>query len=335
MQKKVFTAIVACISSMMFFACSQKDLRLEAAVFDAKTEKWGYANEKGKIIIPGKYDLAKNFGNSDLAEVYIGTLNNSAIQDEGKWGLIDRTGKEVVPCKYSRIYNFQEGLAEVYIGKTYNGASVGGKFGFIDITGVEVVPCKYDYTFGGFNEGLAAVNIGGEFEFVRENNRYSYRGGKWGYIDKTGKEVTPFEYSEAGKFSEGKALVAINENGIRKVGYIDNTGIFISPPIEHSYTKYTGNAAAENGQTLMVTFTLETTGSEQNITGFKIIIGKENMTSYDEESSTSIKVEQDGTFSSGDTNGLSGTIKSGKIDCVFTKSNGQKYILSAYPEKKI
>lgn len=337
MNKKIWIILVVSISLMMFFACAQKDVKLQDAVQDEKTGKWGYANEKGKIIIPGKYDLAKHFGNSDLAQVYLGTVYSSTgIQDEGKWGLIDRTGKEIVPCKYSRIYDFQEGLAEVYIGKTHNGAPVGGKFGFIDTAGTEVVPCKYDYTFWGFNEGLAAVSSGGEFEFVRENNRYSYRGGKWGYIDKTGEEIIPLKYDEADKFSAGKARVAISENGIRKVGYIDKTGTFVSPPIEHSFTKYTGKTAVENGQTLVITLTLETKGSEKNISGYDIIIGSGNMTSYKMESSSSIKVNQDGAFSSTESDKfgkLSGAIKSGKIDCVFTRSNGQKYTLPVYPAK--
>jgi hypothetical protein len=49
--------------------------------------------------------------------------------------------------------------------------------------------------------------------------------GKHGYIDETGKEVIPFKYDEAEDFSEGIALVRLND----KFGYIDKTGKEIIP----------------------------------------------------------------------------------------------------------
>ena len=329
MCKKNFIAIVASLGLMMFFACSQKEVELETCVQDKTTGKWGYADKKGRIIISGKYDLAEGFQSDlGLAKVYVGTLRHGTIEDEGKWGLIDKTGKEIVPCKYDKIRNFNDGLAEVYIGKLYNGTSVGGKFGFIDSIGVEIVPCRYDYVQN-FSEGLAAVNIGGEFGFMRENNLYSFSGGKWGYIDRTGEEVIPFEYDSADEFSEGKARVTISENGITKEGYINKTGKFIAPPIEHSFTNYMGKTAAEGGQTLVITFILETAGDEKTVKGYKINIGRDNMTSYEEERRLPIKIESDGTFSS---ENLSGVAKANRIDCIFTKRSGQKYNFSAYPK---
>lgn len=46
------------------------------------------------------------------------------------------------------------------------------------------------------------------------------RNGKWGYIDETGKEITPFIYDEAGDFCEGIALVKEND----KLRYVDKDG---------------------------------------------------------------------------------------------------------------
>ena len=57
---------------------------------------------------------------------------------------------------------------------------------------------------GKFNEGFAAVQL---------NN-------KWGYIDKSGKDVVPFKYDFAYDFHEGSALVEIDQ----KYGFIDKTG---------------------------------------------------------------------------------------------------------------
>ena len=56
-----------------------------------------------------------------------------------------------------------------------------------------------------FSEGLAAVKLNG----------------KYGFIDKTGKEIIPLKYDFANCFSEGLALVRLNN----KWFYIDKNGI--------------------------------------------------------------------------------------------------------------
>ncbi len=88
----------------------------------------------------------------------------------------------------------------------------------------ELVPCKYDY-IGDFSDGLAAVSAG---DPVYED--------KWGFIDKTGREVIPCVHSgsgsrPAGPFSEGLAAMwgdtgEKNEYGssIYGWGFIDKTG---------------------------------------------------------------------------------------------------------------
>ena len=60
-----------------------------------------------------------------------------------------------------------------------------------------------------FTEGMARVRTGG----------------KWGYIDKYGKEVVPCKYEYADAFSEGLAAVQSNGNW----GYIDKSGNIIIP----------------------------------------------------------------------------------------------------------
>lgn len=62
-----------------------------------------------------------------------------------------------------------------------------------------------------FSEGLALAQ------------RYSDY--KWGFIDKTGKEVIPFNYNDARNFTEGLAAVEINF----KWGFIDKAGKIIIP----------------------------------------------------------------------------------------------------------
>ncbi len=49
--------------------------------------------------------------------------------------------------------------------------------------------------------------------------------GKWGYIDKSGKEVIPLKYDKASPFSKGLAKVGLNG----KEGYIDENGGEVIP----------------------------------------------------------------------------------------------------------
>ena len=52
--------------------------------------------------------------------------------------------------------------------------------------------------------------------------------GKCGYIDRTGNIVIDPQFDTAGDFSEGRALVEVDE----KRGYIDRTGKYVREPTE-------------------------------------------------------------------------------------------------------
>src|SRR4030095_5504900 len=79
-----------------------------------------------------------------------------------------------------------------------------GKYGYKDkYWKAIIIPAKYqnaDY----FREGLAPVKLNG----------------KWGFIDKTGKEVIPLRYQDVVDFHEGFAAVKADN----KWGFIDKTG---------------------------------------------------------------------------------------------------------------
>ena len=193
-------------------------------------DKWGYINTDGKIVVPLKYEEAKDFSNGRA----LVTINN-------KNGFIDTKGKLIVPLKWNYASSFSEGLAIV------------GNFDFycaIDTTGKIVVPLKFKHLYD-FHEGIAS------FEDTKEN---------WGFIDKTGKpiidlvdkyacygcgefseglmlmqkkhpnskrgflskdgtEAINFIYDEASPFSEGLACVAIN----KKYGFINKEGKVVIP----------------------------------------------------------------------------------------------------------
>ena len=149
----------------------------------------------------------------------------------GKYGYKNsKTGAMVIPCQYDVAWGFQDGLAGVGIAYSGQGGCAGDyKKGFIDKTGKVVIPLKYDYISewnlysdkGYFSEeGLAVVSIG-----VRLGCEYDIYGGKWGFVDKTGREVVPLKYDFAQTFKEGLAVVIQNE----KCGFIDKTGKEVIP----------------------------------------------------------------------------------------------------------
>ena len=77
------------------------------------------------------------------------------------------------------------------------------------IAGTLVIPPQFEAVTS-FSEGLAAV---------RQN-------GKWGYVDKTGRQVIQALFDNASPFSEG--LAPVRQNG--QWGFIDRKGKYVVPP---------------------------------------------------------------------------------------------------------
>ena len=179
-----------------------------------KGDKYGFIDKTGKEVIPTIYDAAGNF-HEGLA----------IVKKDDKWGFIDKTGKEIAPCIYDDAGDFHEGLAVI---------QKDGKRGFIDKTGKEVTPMIYDEA-GEFYDGLAMV--GKEYD---NGDSIECEGGtipniscKYGFIDKTGKEVIPMIYDQVFDFHEGLAQVSKGNAyyGTDKFGFIDKTGKEVTPII--------------------------------------------------------------------------------------------------------
>lgn len=60
----------------------------------SKKIKWGFRDAKGNIVIPAKYDMARDFSNG-LAAVAAGDYSSA------KWGFIDKQGNMIIPQKFS------------------------------------------------------------------------------------------------------------------------------------------------------------------------------------------------------------------------------------------
>lgn len=138
----------------------------------------------------------------------------STFAQEYKWGFIDKNGKWVILPQFDYVEDFSEGLAVVEVGK---------KIGYVDTTGKMVIPPQFKKTERmGFHEGLAAVEVEGDY-------------GKWGwgigYIDRSGKFVIPLrsDYAFAGEFHEGLASIGDDFSTGEYYGFINQYGQLVIP----------------------------------------------------------------------------------------------------------
>lgn len=188
----------------------------------SKNDKVGFINTNGKMVVPLQYDDANSFSEG-LASVKVGD----------KWGFIDKAGKLVIKPQYAtNIYegsydigsvgNFSEGLA--YIVKNE-------KVGFIDKTGKVVINPIYDQII----DNLSGDSLPMDYELISSNHYAGIsvfrnglavvvKDGRFGFIDKTGKTVIPFEYQFAYPFNQHNQALVL-KNG--KYGVIDKTGKII------------------------------------------------------------------------------------------------------------
>ncbi len=151
--------------------------------------KWGYIDTEGTVIIDYIYDKA-DFFKEGLA----------AVSSDGKWGFINPDGIFIIKPQYDFCSGFKEGLSKVVIteGNTR-------KTGFINKEGETFFRSFLNGNAGNFSEGLAV------FE----------KDGLYGYIDTNGNICINPQYTYAGEFSEGLAVV-VDENCM--YGYIDRNG---------------------------------------------------------------------------------------------------------------
>lgn len=201
----------------------QEDLYVIA---DRETGLHGFAHTEGKVAIPTKY-------------FSVGRLSEGLIAVEGDWssgsaekGFIDKGGKmalsadsyelELVHRGQHQLENrFSEGLVPV---DEYSGAgeSMSRQTHFIDKTGKKVITLPVNMLAGGFAEGLAAA---GKIEKQSEH---------WGFIDRSGKAVIPFQYDSVRDFSEGLAPVIMGNDhdpasAPEKWGAINKSGKLVVP----------------------------------------------------------------------------------------------------------
>jgi hypothetical protein len=151
------------------------------------------------------------------------------VATPAEYGYIDRRGKALPLPKanYRHLCRFHNGLAVVEIVNPGDESWGPQHWGFVNAQGQLAVPPKFQYA-DDFHEGLAAVNVGGKpyggadpvprdpmLDADGRHFVHPVAGGKWGYIDVSGKWAIGPRFSAAGDFADGRAEVEL-----RKTKYV-------------------------------------------------------------------------------------------------------------------
>lgn len=207
--------------------------------------KWGFMDRTGRVVIAPAFADERDFFHG-LAAV--------ALPD-GKWGFIDESGKLSITARFDEVRDFIGDLAPVRIGR---------KWGYIDTSGRMAIEPHFQ-SAGEFHEGLARIHLwkkvactSGTFTsddaplyafHLLEDDRSDLpgcfpQGGRFGYIDQTGKMVIAPQFFIAQDFAEGLAAVRVAETSESKYGYIDRKGHMAIAPRFHQAGPFSEGLAA-------------------------------------------------------------------------------------------
>ena len=167
--------------------------------------KWGAVNGEGKTVIPITYDkIALSLSDEEIRAADLASEDDRAdlieVKQKNLRGFYDRSGKRIIPVSYETRSFWKEGFLAV--------EGRDKKIGFYKKDGTKLTDLIYE-SVSDFEQGMAIIKSGG----------------KYGYIDKKGKEIAPL-YQEARFFADG--LAAVKEKN--KWGVIDETGAYVIAP---------------------------------------------------------------------------------------------------------
>ena len=159
-----------------------------------KDGKYGLLDMQGEIICEPLYDNIHPLRNG-----------NVVVCKKKSWSLINRQGEILKNLEYDKIESFDDGFAVV---------TLGGKYGIIDESGNVLGELKYDK----IRSLVSESRYGEEIKFAKYFE--ACIDGKWGFLDKHGKEMSPFvyDYIEMGDFEGG--FVRVYKNG--KWGFVND-----------------------------------------------------------------------------------------------------------------
>jgi len=168
--------------------------------------KWGLINNKGKTVIPAKFQEIKAYKNGYLI-----------CKSNNQYGVVNERGDTIVGFEYHDI-SFLEGSNEsVFLVKKFN-----PKYGVVSNVGDELTNVvfkeikPYSENFAAIRhpdfEGWNFINRRGEIvqsTYYQRMNEFSEgllairQKNKWGFIDTLGNVVIDFQYEQVGNFKNG------------------------------------------------------------------------------------------------------------------------------------
>lgn len=160
-----------------------------------KNYKYGLLDMQGEIICEPLYDNIHPLRNG-----------NVIVCKEKSWSLINRQGEILKNLEYDKIESFDDGFAVV---------TLGGKYGIIDESGNLLGELKYDK----IRLLVSESRYGEEDKFAEYFE--ACIDGKWGFLNKQGKEMSPFVYDEIHmRYDFEGGFVRVCKNG--KWGYVND-----------------------------------------------------------------------------------------------------------------
>jgi hypothetical protein len=158
--------------------------------------KWGIIDFDEKKILPIKYDWIGKW-HDDLA----------VIKLDKKWGYINKKCEIIIKLNFSFAKKFEHGVA---LCKMKN------KYGIIDTNGKSITGFVYD----DYKEIIDVYNNEYDDKW-NQNKRFLMeegyiiveKNGKWGYINKEGETIIPFEFDFIGLAQRGQYKVPITKSG--------------------------------------------------------------------------------------------------------------------------
>jgi hypothetical protein len=168
--------------------------------------KYGYCDTLCKIIIPCKYDIARNFSGG-MAPVAIKFKDGSY-----KWYLINKEGEIIynLDYEYPEEFLYNRSIVMMKYGENR-------KFGAINRKGELVIPLNFNNIYN-FSEGYAAASFNVKNEYGNETEVF-------GYIDTMGNIINKINLNEANSFTNGYGLAKYQ-----------NKYIFINKKGEHAFS---------------------------------------------------------------------------------------------------
>ena len=212
-----------------------------------KNGKFGFINQRGKILIPFRFIQVKLF--------HEGLACAAVLSKTGtvKWGYINPKGSWVIPPLFNLARSFHEGLAAVGYQRLPKYRQrleslfplTQAHWGFINQKGKFMIKPQFKKALS-FSEGLAAVCISKGCGYIDSQGKwiilphylsaFSFHEGiarvftgRFGFINKKGDWIVKPHYDDAGSFSDGLALLSNFRKHDGYYGYINKSGKILIP----------------------------------------------------------------------------------------------------------